>query len=118
MGRPNIPLFQFSTIPFSPCIAFAAMCASNSSRYFFDKRRRRHRRRVAKRTDRIAHDVAADVENQIEIVLVAFAMLDAVKNLFHPVTAFAAWTALTAGFMGEKARKVPRGPHHAGAYRP
>ena len=40
-------------------------------------------------------------------------MLDAVKNLFHPVAAFAAGTALAAGLMGVKARDIPCRPHHA-----
>src|SRR4030095_105779 len=80
----------------------------------FYKRRRRHCRRVAKRTDGVAHDIVADVENKTEIALVALALFSAAKNLFHPVTAFAARAALTARLMGEKTRKVPRGPNHAG----
>src|SRR5206468_2945315 len=80
---------------------------------FLDKRCRRHSCRIAERTNRIPHDVAADVENQIEIALLARAVLDAVKNLFHPVTAFAARAALAAGFVSEKTSEVPRGADHA-----
>src|SRR4030095_8468298 len=83
---------------------------------FFDERPRRHRRGIAERADRVAHDVAANVEDQIEIFLLAFAMLDAVKNFFHPVAAFPAWTALAAGLVGEKALDVPRCAHHAGRF--
>src|SRR4030095_15440126 len=79
---------------------------------FLDKRRRRHGRRIAERTNRIPHDIATDVENQIEIALLARAVLDAAKNLFHPVTAFAARAALAAGLVGEKPSEVPRGVDH------
>src|SRR6266576_1601756 len=61
---------------------------------FFYKRCRRHGRGIAEWTNRIAHDVAADVENQIEIGFFALAMFDAVKNLFHPVAALTARAAL------------------------
>src|SRR5574341_22748 len=81
---------------------------------FSDKRCRRHRRGVAERADRVAHDVGADVEDQIQIASLPFAILDAVKNLFHPVTSFAARAALSARFVGVKTRDVPRCPHHAG----
>src|SRR5262245_49414131 len=80
----------------------------------FNKSRRGHSRRVAKGTNRVAHNVAADVENQIEIVLVSVTLLNAVKDLFHPVTPFAARAALTTGLVGEKPGKVPRGANHAG----
>ena len=71
---------------------------------FLDKCRRGHCRGIAERTNRIAHDVAADVENQIEIGFFALAMFDAVKNLFHPMAAFAAGTALATRFVGKKTR--------------
>ena len=70
---------------------------------FPNERACRHGRGVAKRADRITHDVAADVKNQIQVAGLAVAMLETVKNLFHPVTAFAARAALAAGFMGEEA---------------
>ena len=44
---------------------------------FLDKRCRRHSCRIAERTNRIPHDVTADVENQIEIALLARSVLDA-----------------------------------------
>src|SRR5215471_881809 len=80
----------------------------------FNKCRRRHRRGVAKGTNGVAHNVAADVENQIEIVLLSLTLLNAVKDLFHPVASFAARAALPAGLVGEKPGEVPRGANHAG----
>ena len=69
MGRP-----QYSTISNTPlfhsyCAALLRDMLLELFAILFDKRRRRHRRGVAKGTDRIAHDVAADVENQIQIAL-------------------------------------------------
>src|ERR671918_1138322 len=82
----------------------------------FYERRRRHGRGISKGTNRVAHDVAADVENQIEITASARARLDPVENFFHPVTALAAGAALAAGFMSEKAREVPGGADHASGF--
>src|SRR5215471_15175315 len=82
---------------------------------FVDKRRRGHGCGVPEWANRIAHDVAADIENEIEIALLAFALLDAAKNFFHPVTAFAARSALPAGLVGEKMCQVPCGANHTGA---
>src|SRR5262249_19073515 len=79
---------------------------------FFNKCRRGHRRGVAKWTNCVTHNVAADVENQIEIVLVSLTLLNAVKDLFHPVTPFATRAALPAGLVGEKPGEVPRGANH------
>src|SRR5262249_6730667 len=81
----------------------------------FNKCRRGHRRGVAKGANGVAHNVAADVENQIEIVLVPLTLLNAVKDLFHPVTPFAAGTALATGLVGEKPGEIPRGANHASA---
>src|SRR5215467_1823107 len=74
---------------------------------FLNKRCCGHRRRITEWANRIAHDVAADIENEIEIALLALALLDAAKNFFHPVTAFAARSALPAGLVGEKMCQVP-----------
>ena len=60
----------------------------------------RHGGGIAKWTDRIAHNVAADIENEVHVALVTVTMLDAVKNFFHPVTTFPARAALAARFMG------------------
>ena len=95
---------------------FAAMCASNSSRNL--------------RINAAAGIAAASPKGQIVLPMMlplmlrirsksslfALAMLDPVKNLFHPVAAFAARAALAAGLVGEKTGKVPRGPHHAGGF--
>src|SRR5262245_13021052 len=51
---------------------------------------------IAERANRVARDVAGDVENQIQIIFFAVAILNAVKNFLHPVAALTAWTALTA----------------------
>src|SRR5690348_12127300 len=74
LGRWNIdfrspPSLQYSSTRLSHshraflfldvCLEFVAI--------FLDKRRRRHGRCVTEWTNRIAHDVAADIKNQIEI---------------------------------------------------
>src|SRR6516165_6432403 len=63
---------------------------------FFDKRRRRHCRRVTEGANGVPHNVAADVENQIQIRRFSFAVFDPMKDFFHPVTTFATGTTLPA----------------------
>src|SRR5919197_1585793 len=82
---------------------------------FLYKGRRGHRRRVAKGADRIAHDVAADVKNEIEIACFALAVFNAMTNFFHPVTALATRATLAARLVREKARQIPRGADHTSA---
>src|ERR1051325_9610259 len=81
---------------------------------FFDKCRRGHCRRVPEGADRISHNVAADVENQIQIRRFPLTVFDAVKNFFHPVTTLATRTALAARLMSVKTSDVPGCAHHAG----
>src|ERR1051325_6612118 len=57
---------------------------------FFYKCSRGHGCRIAEGTDRVAHDIAAYVEDQIKIAGFPFTILDAMKNLFHPVATLAA----------------------------
>src|SRR5262245_56128607 len=83
---------------------------------FADERPRRPGSGIAERANRIASDVAGDVENKIQITLFAVAVLNAVKNFFHPVAALAAWAALTACLVGKKPREVQRRPHHTGGF--
>src|SRR5882724_7838334 len=71
---------------------------------------------ITEGADRVARDVARDVENQIQITLFALAIFDPVQNLLHPVAAFAAWAALAAGLVREESGKVQRRPHHAGGF--
>ena len=66
---------------------------------FFYERCGRHGGGIAKGTDRITHDIAADVENEIHIAFIALPVLDAPEDLFHPVTTFAARAALAARFV-------------------
>src|SRR6476620_5308970 len=49
---------------------------------------------ITEGADRVARDVARDVENQIQITLFALAIFDPVQNLLHPVAAFPAWAEL------------------------
>src|SRR6188508_2597226 len=104
--HPNTPALH--SLQFSPHRASPRrdMCVEFITE-FFDKRRRWHCRRITKGADGISHNVAADVENQIQIRRVPFTMFNAVKNFFHPVATFAAWTALAARLMGVKASDVP-----------
>src|ERR1043166_3626161 len=81
---------------------------------FVYESRRGHCRRIAEGADRVAHDVAADVQNQLEIARFTFAIFNAVKNLFHPVAAFPTWAALAAGLMGIETSDIPGGSDHAG----
>src|SRR5919109_1596996 len=114
---PHPPLHHSSTPSLHSCSAFLFRnMRVKLVSVLLDKCRRGHRRCIAERANRIAHDVAADVENQIEIVSFSVATFDPVKNLFHPVTAFAAGTALAARFMSEKAREIPCGSDHAGRF--
>src|SRR5207248_3384682 len=58
-------------------------------------------------------DVVADVEQEVEVLLAAGALLDAVHHLVEPARAFTARRALTARFVVEEAGDAPRRPHRA-----
>src|SRR5438270_10477974 len=58
-------------------------------------------------------DVVADVEQEVEVLLAAGALLDAVHHLVEPARALAARRALTARLVVEEAGDAPRRPHRA-----
>ena len=89
-------------------------CASNSARKFFTRRQRRRRRGVAERAQRLADDVVADADEQIDVAHLAFAVLDPREDLEQPVAAFAARRALAARLVLVEVQQVLRRPHHAG----
>ena len=62
----------------------------------------RHSRGIAKRTDRITHNVAADVENDIHVAFVAVSMFDTMEDFLHPVATLSARAALATRFMSIK----------------
>src|SRR4030095_8399294 len=83
------PILQYSNTPLLHSYR-AALLRDVLLKLFailFYKCRRRHCRGVAKWTNRVAHNVAANIENQFQISLASFALLDPAENLFHPVTA-------------------------------
>src|SRR5690348_9363472 len=53
---------------------------------------------VAERADGVALDAARDVDQQLQVVLVALPRHDPADHAVHPASAFAARRALTAGF--------------------
>src|SRR5256885_7785110 len=61
-----------------------------------DVARDRHRGRVAERAEAVAEDPVADVEQEVEVVLLGVAVLDPVQELHHPAGALAARRALVA----------------------
>src|SRR5216683_7879038 len=76
---------------------------------FLDRRDDRADGSVAKSTERLAADVVGHVEEQIGILLAAFATLDAVEDRLHPIASLTARRALTARLMCEKLREPPDG---------
>src|SRR5665213_3206740 len=59
-------------------------------------------------------DVVARVEQEVEVLLAAFAPFDPVHDPLQPSRAFTARGALTAGLAGEELGDPPGGPHGAG----
>src|SRR6266536_2587105 len=104
----NFPLFHSYCAPLLRDVLFKLFTI------LFYESCRRHRRGVPEWANRVAHNVAANVQNQFQISVSPLALLDAVKDLFHPVTPFAAGTALATGLMSEKPREVPCGSNHTG----
>src|SRR5437867_7308276 len=72
--------------------------------------------RVAEGADRAACDVAAQAEQEVQILLPAAAVLNASQDLQEPETPFAARGALAAGLMVEELQEIFRGPDHARAF--
>src|SRR5581483_5109938 len=61
-----------------------------------DEALHRQRRGVAERADRSAGDVVGDVRQHVEVLVAAFAVLDAVDHAVEPARALAAGRALPA----------------------
>src|SRR3954467_11269024 len=59
-------------------------------------------------------DVVAHVEEEVEVLLTAGAVLDPVHDLVHPPGTFTAGRALPARLVMEEACDAPRGAHGAG----
>src|SRR5262252_73855 len=74
----------------------------------------RQRRRVAERADRAPGDVVGDVDQQVEVLVPALPVLDAVHHAIQPARAFAAGRALPAGFLEVEVRQALERLHHAG----
>ncbi len=79
-----------------------------------DRRQRRRRRGVAERAQRLADDVVADADQQVDVAHLPFAVLDPRQDLVEPVAAFAARRALAARLVLVEVQQVRRRPHHAG----
>src|SRR5215475_159157 len=63
---------------------------------FLDKSSRRHRGRISERANRIAHNVPADTQDQVQIPHGSLPIFDAAEDLFHPIATLAAGSALAA----------------------
>src|SRR5881396_2368686 len=68
---------------------------------------------VAEGAHRAARDVAAQAEQEVQILLPAAAVLNASQDLQEPETPFAARGALAAGLMVEELQEIFRRPDHA-----
>src|ERR1019366_1265268 len=79
-----------------------------------DRRGHRAGRAVAESTKRAAEDVLGEVEQRLDVLLVAHTTLEAFEDLHVPEDAFAAWRALTAGLVRVELTPAQHGPHHAG----
>src|SRR5215212_3009161 len=64
-----------------------------------DERAHRHRRCVSQRADRTPLNVVRDIVEQIQILGLAAAVLDAIHHTVEPTGAFAAGRALAARFL-------------------
>src|SRR2546425_1713994 len=71
---------------------------------------------VAEGAHRAACDVAAQAEQEVQILLPAAAVLDASQDLQEPETPFSARCALATGLMVEELQEIFRGPDHARAF--
>ena len=78
------------------------------------RRQRRRRRGVAERAQRLADDVVADADQQVDVAHLPFAALDPGEDLEQPVAALAARRALAARLVLVEMQQVARRPHHAG----
>src|SRR4026209_1272029 len=78
------------------------------------RRQRRCGGSVAERTERLAGDVVADADEQIDVAHLTFAVLDARQDLVQPVSPFTTGSALAARFVLIEVEKVASRPDHAG----
>src|SRR5918994_19647 len=69
-------------------------------------RQHRRGRGVAERTQRLADDVGGDPEEQVDVLHLPVAALDALQQLVEPVGAFAARRALAARFVAVEVQQV------------
>src|SRR5918992_763690 len=80
-----------------------------------DVARDRHRSRVTQRTEALAEDAVADVEQQIELRVLRVAGLDLLQQLYLPARPLAARGALPAGLVHVELRHPQAELHHARA---
>src|SRR5215470_3090155 len=78
-----------------------------------DETLHRQRRRIAERTDRSPSDIVGNGKQQIEILVFALPVLDAIDHAPQPARALAAWRALSAGFLEVEIRQSQQRAHHA-----
>src|SRR6185295_907511 len=67
-----------------------------------DERAHGHRGGVGQRADRVAHHVAGDVEQQVDVGGLGVPFFEAVQDLLEPARALAAWRALAARLVVEE----------------
>ena len=94
-----------------------AVCvpASNSSRKYCTARRDRAGRTVTEGAERPAQDVVADVEQLVDVVLGALAVLEPLQDLLQPVGALAARACTCRRTRARRSRSSAYGrAHHAG----
>src|SRR5258708_7345433 len=80
----------------------------------FDAADNRASRRVSQRAERFAADVVADVQEQIEVLLFASAMFQAVENLGQPVGSLAARRTFATRLVAIKLGHTQDGSDHTG----
>ena len=69
--------------------------------------------RVAERTEGLPTDVIADVKQESYVLLFAVTMFQALQYLGHPIRAFAAGRAFTAGLIAVELRHTQDSPYNA-----
>ena len=72
-------------------------------------------RGVAQRTEALAGDVVADVQQQVQVFHTALASLDTAQDPVHPVCALTARDAFATRLVAVKSRQARCRPHDAGS---
>src|SRR4051812_8621352 len=80
----------------------------------FHRRQRRGCRGVAEGAQRLAGNVVADADEQVDVPHLSFTALDAGEDLVEPVAPFTARSTLAARLVLVEIRKISRRPDHAG----